>query len=381
MSRKERLELIQAIEESRTSKLITYITGDRQGVEGQIASDAVRPMYEHLKPFGFSGVSKIDLFLYSQGGAVDVPWRLITMLREHSEELNVLVPYKAHSAATLISLGADRIVMGKKGELGPIDPILTRIEEGRRETINIEDVMAFVAFLKERAGLGDQTALANSVGILINQLPAWVIGSIYRTHSHIRLIARKLLTSHKNPLEERQINLIVETLAEKIYSHGHAIGRGEALDIGLPVEKAEEKLESQMWQLLEAYENAMQLYKPIDPKNIIPPGQDEYQEPITLAAIESVTRLDVCQGTLKFKHIRQSPPQLNLNINLQIPLSPEVMEGLTDEAKKRLQTLLQELQGQIAGMVQNELKNQSPIQRTEGGLSGAYWKSITDDSF
>ncbi len=102
--------------------MLTYVTGDRRGVTGQIGRDAVRPMYDHVRALGFEGVPRIDLFLYSQGGVVDVPWRMVTMLREYCQELNVLVPYKAHSAATPIALGANQIVMGKKRELGPIYP-------------------------------------------------------------------------------------------------------------------------------------------------------------------------------------------------------------------------------------------------------------------
>ena len=383
-NKKQRLELIQAIQESRKSRLVTYVTGDRRGApSGQIAGDAVRPMYNHIRALGFEGVPRIDLFLYSQGGAVDVPWRMVTMLREYCQELNVLVPYKAHSAATLIALGADQIVMGKKGELGPIDPILTRTERGEQtpgEAMSVEDVMAFIAFLKERAGLGDQAALASSVNILAEKLTPWVLGSIYRTHSHIRLIARKLLTSHQQALEERQIDSIAESLAEKMYFHGHAIGREEAEEIGLPITRPDEELEDQMWQLFEAYEGLMRLDCPIDIKGAIPPGEDEHEEPIILACIESEARLDVFRGSLKFRHVRQMPPQLNLNLNLGLQLPPGLSpEQLPGEAQNVVQNMLQQVQGQIASIVQAELTKQAPIQRTEGGLFNASWQDATDE--
>ena len=38
--------------------------------------------------------------------------------------MEVLIPYRAKSAATLIALGADRILMSDSSELGPIDPLL-----------------------------------------------------------------------------------------------------------------------------------------------------------------------------------------------------------------------------------------------------------------
>src|SRR5574341_883633 len=114
------VNLIEDLEKKRGSKVIVYFTGDRQPFGSRIADDAVRPLYEHLLNFDFKGEQKImDLFIYSRGGDVSVPWRVASMIREFCEEFNVLVPYKAQSAATRLALGADNIIMGKKAELGP----------------------------------------------------------------------------------------------------------------------------------------------------------------------------------------------------------------------------------------------------------------------
>jgi len=115
-----RKEIIRQIQSMRSSKVIAYVTGDRQPITSVIAEDAVRPLYEHLLSIGKN--EKIDLFLYSRGGDVSVPWRIVSMFREFCDKFSILVPYKAYSAATLISLGADKIIMGKKAELSPIDP-------------------------------------------------------------------------------------------------------------------------------------------------------------------------------------------------------------------------------------------------------------------
>lgn len=133
--RKDRLKLIQKIEEKRKSKLIVYFVGDREGVQAQIGEDAVRPLYDHLLNIGKAKekIDQIDLFIYSRGGRVEVPWRIVSAIREFTKTFNVLIPYKAHSATTMVALGADNIYMSRKGELGPIDPSLTiaRIIEGQ----------------------------------------------------------------------------------------------------------------------------------------------------------------------------------------------------------------------------------------------------------
>ena len=68
-----RLQLINKIEEQRGSRVIAYITGDRPGVPpAQIAEDAVRHVVEHLRRLG--SPEKLDVFLYSRGGSMDIPW-------------------------------------------------------------------------------------------------------------------------------------------------------------------------------------------------------------------------------------------------------------------------------------------------------------------
>ena len=53
------------------------------------------------------------------GGAIDVPWRIATALRAAADEWNMLIPFRANSAATLLALGADEIVawVGKGEDL------------------------------------------------------------------------------------------------------------------------------------------------------------------------------------------------------------------------------------------------------------------------
>lgn len=144
----------------------------------------MRPLYKHLLGLveGSPQNKRIDLFLYSRGGDVSVPWRIVTMIREFCEEFCVLIPYKAHSAATMIALGADRIVMGKKAELSPIDPTLVRGIIGEAMVpppeISVEDVSSYIAFMRERANINDQSALAQVVSQLASHLTPLTLGSV-----------------------------------------------------------------------------------------------------------------------------------------------------------------------------------------------------------
>ncbi|TLZ39964.1 MAG: hypothetical protein E6K23_11425, partial [Gammaproteobacteria bacterium] len=122
MSYEARRALINRIQELRGSRVICFLTSLRQNVPGLIAEDQVRVFFEHLQLLPERPVEKLDIFLVSNGGQSTVPWRLTALFREFGSSIGVLVPYRAYSAATMVALGADEIVMHPFGELGPIDP-------------------------------------------------------------------------------------------------------------------------------------------------------------------------------------------------------------------------------------------------------------------
>ena len=95
-----------------------------------------------------------------------------------------------------------------------------------------------------------------------------------------------MLASRSQPADADTMGSIIETLAEKVYAHGHAIGRQEAADLGLPVVEAPDDLDEAMWELLGEYEQLMALDDPVDPAEKIR-TDDHWREQGTLAAIES----------------------------------------------------------------------------------------------
>jgi len=370
-------ELIKQIQDMRSSKVITYVTGDRQPIGAIIAEDAVRPLYEHLLSIGKN--KRIDLILYSRGGDVSVPWRIVSMFREFCDEFSILVPYKAHSAATLISIGADKIIMGKKAELSPIDPTLRKMSIGEitgpPQEISVEDVNSYISFIKEKANINDQSALARMVSILANNLAPLTLGSVNRQNSHIRLVARKLLTSRKEKLDEAKINSIIETLTEKIYSHGHAIGRKEAHEIGLPVEIPEKPLENTIWNLYLKYEEFLKLAEPLDPLVTLNGKEEEHLEQIPIAIIESENKTHVFTTKIDFKRRRQVPsnPQINLNLGLNLPLNIRP-EEIPQQVQQILQQMINQIAQNVQRLVQQEILRQSPEVGVDIRVYGGKWE-------
>jgi hypothetical protein len=81
--REKRIELIERIQTNRSSQVLVYFTGDRRPFPSQIAEDAVLPLYKHLLALKEANpkTEKTDLFIYTRGGDVSVPWRIVTMIR------------------------------------------------------------------------------------------------------------------------------------------------------------------------------------------------------------------------------------------------------------------------------------------------------------
>lgn len=66
----------------------------------------------------------LDLIIHSPGGSPGAAEALVHYLRSKFDNIRVVVPHMAMSAATMISCAADEIVMGKHSFLGPTDPQL-----------------------------------------------------------------------------------------------------------------------------------------------------------------------------------------------------------------------------------------------------------------
>jgi hypothetical protein len=76
MSRDKRKQIIQDIEKKRDSKVITYITSDRANLQVMISHDVVSIIHDHILMLKEKARAKLDLFIYSRGGASDVPWTI-----------------------------------------------------------------------------------------------------------------------------------------------------------------------------------------------------------------------------------------------------------------------------------------------------------------
>ena len=372
MGKAERLDLIKKIQTKRNSKLVTYVLTDRPGYNVFIGSDTPRIFYEHLDG-ETTKFPKLDVFVYSIGGDTSAPWRIISLFREFAEEVNILVPFRAYSAATLLAIGCDSIVMGKKGELGPIDPTVNSefnpvdpIVQNRTLAINVEDVTSYIELLK-KFGINEQKEIGEGFTKLTQAVNPVALGYINRHYSFIRMVATKLLKSHRTPFDQTKIQKIVKELIEEIYFHGHGIARSEAKDIGLNVIHPDAELEYLMWELFLEYEEDLQLNNPLNAEDILNDNKtnNHILEAIAGGYIESEKYTHIFQGDMKLKAKRAIPQAVTINVNFQLP------PGATPNQVNQHQ--LGPLQQQITQLVMEELERQSDVLAFEARLTRLNW--------
>jgi len=65
---------------------------------------------------------EVDIFVHSPGGSAEATESIVKMLREKFKDIRYIVTGSAKSAATMLVLSGNRILMSSSAELGPIAP-------------------------------------------------------------------------------------------------------------------------------------------------------------------------------------------------------------------------------------------------------------------
>lgn len=267
-----RKSLLLEIEKERSSKALLYVTSDRPQMETQIANDAFDFFVHHLDLMW--PADRITFILHTSGGNTAAAWRIINLLHIFCDDLEILIPNKAHSAGTLISLGAKRILMTKQATLGPIDPSLSGPlspqvpgQPNQRVPVSVEAVQGYIDLAREEMGIEDGAALASILHLLSQQVHPLVLGQIFRSRNQIRTLAKGLLEA--NTKNQEHIDNIVDFLCSESGSHDRTINRREARTLGLNVEKPTAKLYGFVNGLYEDFAKDMELRSRFDPMVVL----------------------------------------------------------------------------------------------------------------
>jgi ClpP class serine protease len=205
---------------------------------------AMQVAHEDLNGFmsvihGMDWSKPLVLVLHTPGGSTNAAESIVAYLRSKFPSLIVAVPAFAMSAGTMISLGADRIIMGRQSQLGPIDPqmpfgtryvsaraIVEQFERAKEEVkadVSTAHVWApVVQSLGPSLLLEAQNALAYSEEMVAGWLERWMFSG--RSDS---AAAAKATAKHFND-------------ASKHKSHGRRIDRDEAREQHVVIDDLED---------------------------------------------------------------------------------------------------------------------------------------------
>ena len=261
---RERVGLYKELEKEFDSKLLIYITSDRPNMGAQIAPDVIDFFVDHLDKIG--PCEKISLYLYTRGGDTSAARNIVNLLRMYCEQLQVIVPHKAHSSGTIISLGANEVIMTKQATLGPIDPSLNtelnpRVIDGSIFPVSVEAVKGYLEFAKDELEISDPVSLGSIFEKLTDFVHPLVLGEVYRSKAQIQMMAEKLLQNQVTDPEK--IKKIIDFLCSESGSHDYTINRREAKDeLGLNIVKPSPKQYSLIKQIYDDINDELLFSKP-----------------------------------------------------------------------------------------------------------------------
>ena len=143
--REKRVDLLTKLEEHEKDKKTGFF-----GFLGPDAIDAgdIPAIGDALMSLG--ELDQLNLIIDSPGGDGTTAEKIIELCRSYCKEFRVIVPNRAKSAATIIALGADEIVMGLCSELGPIDAQIPVIVGGIPHYISAQSFIDARNTLEER---------------------------------------------------------------------------------------------------------------------------------------------------------------------------------------------------------------------------------------
>jgi len=113
---KEFIETVLAIESEIKMPLLLMIQNP-----GNKCSYINKLVYEAIKTSKNITKKPCALLIDSSGGDADSAYKIARLFQRRCDAFTIIIPKYAKSAATLLALGADEIIMAKDAEIGPLD--------------------------------------------------------------------------------------------------------------------------------------------------------------------------------------------------------------------------------------------------------------------
>lgn len=218
--------------------------------KGAICQNDVAGLYALLRSTG--KIDRLSLFMKSDGGSGQAALRMVNLLRRYVKHLTVLAPLECQSAATMLALGADRIIMGPLAHLSAVDTSLTHDlspidRDNDRVSVSNDELLRVIRLWTEQA----KDSTKNPYEALFPYVHPLVIGAVDRSSALSTRICEEILSYHMEDQERaREISNILNS---GYPSHNYPITLREAKRIGLNVEAMNDTVNGLLFELNEVY--------------------------------------------------------------------------------------------------------------------------------
>jgi len=219
----------------------------------EINNDCVFELYDLLNGNSFP---ELDVIIHTPGGSIEAAFQITKLIRKVAKKVNIIVPYYAKSAGTLICFGADKIYLSLLSELGPLDTqILEAQDSGRRytsalngfkaleqvqlHTLESLDIATKLILARSGMKISEAIHLANEFsgqtsGTLYSQLDPKKIGEYARALDVGERYGILILTRFMG-WSDKKASQTVKHFVKNYPSHGFIIDIEELTDLGFPV--------------------------------------------------------------------------------------------------------------------------------------------------
>lgn len=198
--------------------------------------------------------SEIDLVIHSGGGLAHCAYQIVELLHMHGERVSAIVPFWAKSAATLLCMGANEIVVGEHAELGPLDVQMYEEEKAGKGsytsalnpfksleqlvTASVEALAAAMQFIVDEYDMSYEDSLPHAVsfvgqttGPLVQRLDPVKLGQYNRELAVAIEYGQRLLTRYRG-MSRNDATRLAEKLVYGYPSHEYIIDYHELMDLG-----------------------------------------------------------------------------------------------------------------------------------------------------
>lgn len=252
----EFVTLIHALEQMLEMRIWLLIQG-----HGQQSLDARLVNAFRQEKAKLSSNEPVGLLIDSPGGYARAAFQIANLFKRRCDGFAVIVPRYAKSAATLLALGADKIILGEDGELGPLDaqiydPDYEGFRSGLDEVQSLERLHASALEAVDQSVISWVGRSGKKIDVLLPIATKFVsdmMRPLYEKIDTVHYIQRsrmlkeaeeyaiRLLMPQHSPAKATEI---ARGLVEDYPEHGFIIDIDEATQIGLRVQQPTDDIQN-----------------------------------------------------------------------------------------------------------------------------------------